>query len=269
LVQLGDLSPHSHKEFIVRCDSNISDKCRKEYSIEYRRYLSVLNKNENIIRCLYCARTVKYTGRSNPNTKYLFDDNYFEYINTPEKAYLLGWIASDGSIGIGSFCVAIHEKDVEILRLFQEFICKDVPIKFFKTPTSKLCSYTISSKKISKDLCRHLGIEPKKKSDVVKFPKLSEELLWHFIRGYFEGDGTINDPFISKKKHPAGGFTSSSPFMLNSLKEICGGYICYNSNNYNSLDLSRKTMMCFLNNIYKTDTILKLTRKYNRYLNWI
>lgn len=269
LDQLGDLSKHSHKKFTVKCDSNISDKCRIQYSIEYRRYLRVLGKNENTIRCIYCSKTVKFTGRGNPNTKYIFDDTYFKYINTPEKAYLLGWIASDGSINRGSVCVAIHERDVEILRLFQQFICKDIPIRFFKTPTSKLCSYTISSTTMSKDICRHLEIKPKKKSDVIKFPKLSKELVWLFIRGYFEGDGTINDPFISKKKYPAGGFTSGSSDMLISLKDICGGYICKNSNNCNSLDISGKKMMKFLSCVYREDKNLILTRKYNRYLNWL
>ncbi len=269
LVQLDNLSVHSHKEFVVRCDSNISDKCRKEYLIEYRRYLKVLSHNDNCIRCVYCSHTLRYSGRNNPNTKYMFDDNYFSNIDTPEKAYLLGWIASDGHISIGAFCVAIHQKDIEILQLFQKFICKDIPIRIFTTPTSKLCSYTISSKQISSDICRHLQIKPRKKSDVVKFPNLPDDLVWHFIRGYFEGDGSVNDPNIAKFKHPKGHITSSSLSMLKSLKDICGGCICYNSNGCNSIDFSNTQMMNFLNNMYKSETNLRLSRKYNRYLSWV
>jgi hypothetical protein len=33
-----------------------------------------------------------------PNRKYFIDENYFEFINSEEKAYWLGWIASDGHL---------------------------------------------------------------------------------------------------------------------------------------------------------------------------
>ena len=265
LDQLGSLSKNSHKEFIVRCDSRISDKCRKEYQIEYRRYLKVLDQNDGNIRCIYCSRTVKFTGRNNPNTKYIFDDNYFSNIDTSEKAYLLGWIASDGSIGIGKFCVAIHEKDIEILDLFQKYICKDVPIRKFTTPTSKLCSYTICSKQISNDLCRHLKIKPRKKSSTVKFPNILDVFKWDFIRGYFEGDGSINNPSKAKRLYPKGSIASNSKYMLKSINKICGIGCISN----NALHMAGKPLMSFLDGIYKNSKDLKLNRKYNNYISWI
>ena len=63
------------------------------------------------------------------------------------------------------------------------------------------CSFKVSSKQISKDLCRHLQINYGKKSYSVRFPKL-EKFNEYFLRGYFEGDGFVRDPTKSKiKRH--------------------------------------------------------------------
>src|ERR1700692_182421 len=154
LDRLINLNIHSHKEFMVKCDFCISTKCSKKYKIEYRRFLKVIKNNNNKVICLFCSRKLKFSGRNNPNTKYKnIDDNYFKNINTIDKAYLLGWIASDGHISERGFVISIHQKDIEILNLFQNLICKNVPIKKFETDTSKMCKYVISSKKISSDLC--------------------------------------------------------------------------------------------------------------------
>jgi len=51
---------------------------------------------------------------------------------------------------------------------------------------------SIHSKKIVEDVCGLLDIVPGKKSRTVKFPvNISDDLKWHFIRGLFDGDGTI------------------------------------------------------------------------------
>lgn len=261
--QLINLNKNSHKEFLVRCSHHSSSKCRVEYLIEYRRLSKLLELNDNKIICLFCSRTNKFSGRNNPNTKYKFDDNYFALIDTPVKAYLLGWIASDGHIGIRGFKIAIHQKDIEILEIFQKHISNQIPIKKIKTKTSLLCSYEVNSKKISNDLCNILNINPGKKSDSICFPKISSNLYFDFIRGYFDGDGSLNDPIISKYKYVKGNIRSNSSQMLLFLKKLCGGNITCNS-----LCFSNKKMFLFLEKIY-CNAEFKLTRKYNRYINWL
>lgn len=267
--QLINLNKHSHKEFIVKCDSKCSKKCREQYNIEFRRYLKVLKENNNKVVCIYCSRTSKFSGRSNPNTKYKsIKDNYFSKIDSPEKAYLLGWIASDGHISKRGFKISIHQKDIEILKIFQKFICREVPIRKFLsqsyTSLSKLCSYEINSKEISKDLCNLLRIKPGKKSDKVNFPQLNPKLQWDFLRGYFEGDGSINDPDIAKRKYPKGNIRSNSKSMLDSIKKVLDGR---GSISEGMISLSNNHMMYLLDNIY-VDNTLKLNRKYERYMKW-
>jgi len=263
LDQLINLNKNSHKEFLIRCESNCSSKCREEYKIEYRRLVKLLKTNNNKIICLFCSRTSKFSGRGNPNTKYSIDDQFFNKIDTPIKAYLLGWIASDGHINIRGFKIAMHQKDIDILEYFQKNICNEIPIKKFKTKTSLLCSYEVNSKQISKDLCLLLNIAPGKKSNTVCFPNIASNFYYDFIRGYFEGDGSVNDPFIAKSKYIKGNIRSNSNNMLNSLKKLCGGSI-----SCNMLCLSNKQMFLFLDKIYN-NADFKLKRKYDRYMNWL
>lgn len=265
LVVLANLSRNSHKIFDVCCDFKTSDKCSNIYSMEYRRFIKVTEENNNKLICLFCSRKNKFSGRNNPNTKYSFDDQFFNTIDSKEKAYLMGWIASDGHIGKRGFKISIHQKDIKILEYFQRIMCPQIPIRFFQNQSSKMCSFEINSQNISNALCEHLKIKPGKKSHLVALPQLNEDYIWHFVRGYFDGDGSLNDKNISKYKYIKGNIRSNSIEMLKSIKKIHndGGSITNNSLHY-----SNKKMLRFLDKIYKDSGELKLERKYKRYIDW-
>lgn len=263
-VLLSETNKYSHKIYTVSCDYHISDKCRKIYSMEFRQYVKLTTNNNGKLPCIFCSRTLKFSNRNNPNTKYKsLNDHFFNKIDTVEKAYLLGWIASDGHIGKRGFKIAIHQKDIKILEFLRDNICKEIPIRKFKTKTSKLCSFEINSQQISKDLCQWLNIKPGKKSDIVSFPKLNNFCL-DFIRGYFDGDGSINDPDNSKYNFPKGNIRSNSPKLLEGIKKYCN----ITSNiTCNMLCLSNNKMINFLDQLYLNNGP-KLERKYKRYLKW-
>jgi hypothetical protein len=94
-------------------------------------------------------------------------------------------------------------------------------------------------------------------------PNLEYNLKWAFVRGYFDGDGSINDIKKSKYGYAKGNIRSNSALMLSKIKEFikCG------SISKNILCLSNKQMMYFLDSIYDNNHY-KLTRKYNRYIEW-
>jgi len=262
--QLINLNKHSHLKFSVRCDYCISNKCRKEYAIEYRRYLKVLRENNDKIICIFCSRKLKFSNRNNPNTKYkTIDDNFFKSIDTEEKAYLLGWVASDGHIGKRGFKISIGQKDIKILKQLKNIICPQVPIRKFTSDKSQMCSFEINSQEISIDLCRILSIKPGKKSNVINFPNIDEKFIWHFIRGYFDGDGSLNDPDKSSYPFVKGNIRSNSDMMLHGIKNFTGA----GSISCNMLCLSNKAFMGFLDSMY-TNANLKLKRKYKRYTKW-
>lgn len=198
-------------------------------------------------------------GRNNPNTKYQLDDNLFKEIKTEDEAYLLGWIASDGSLCKNSISIAIHKKDRLILEKLRNIVCSDIPIK---DKTETIIYFDINSKNIVNDVCKWLNIKPGKKSYIVDFPELeTDDLKWVFLRGFFDGDGFVSS--ISKTHtNPRCGITTTSKKMRDKIKDFCkipcGEYdITLEWNSNNALD--------FLDKLYKNSKY-RLNRKYDLYL---
>lgn len=132
-------------------------------------------------------------------SKYKYQQDIFENINTAEKAYWLGFLAADGCNyqreHNASVILNVHEKDIEHLVKFKQFCHTDAEIKSYigyegfsnQTP---MCKIALNSKKISNDLIDK-GILPNK-SLILQPPKISKEFYKPFILGYFDGDGSIS-----------------------------------------------------------------------------
>lgn len=131
--------------------------------------------------------------------KYSFNKDFFQKVDSEEKSYFLGLLYADGyNYKIGNFVtLALQERDKEILEKFNESIHGNLNIssikKSLKNPNWSDISYLqINSKKVCQDL-ENLGCI-QKKSLILEFPNKSqvpENLIHHFIRGYFDGDGSI------------------------------------------------------------------------------
>ena len=224
--ELGSYSRSSHKRVRAYCELKIAEKCTREQVAEYRFILDVCELNDGKYVCLHCSRRLKYAGRGNPNTKYQFDDNFLENIDTEFKAYLLGWIGSDGTLPEnGEITIAIHKKDCLLLEQLRNGICKTIELKEKKN--TNLLSLTICSSTMSSHAAKWLGLNfekggSRKKDAIVQFPQLSSpELKWHFLRGYFDGDGCITFR-VSKaeNKTPRSSIASTSIEMKKAIKEF-------------------------------------------------
>lgn len=131
-------------------------------------------------------------------SKYQYQQDIFEIINTTEKAYWLGFLAADGCNyqreHNASIIININEKDIEHLNKFKQFCKTDAEIKSYIgyegfSKSTPMCKITLNSKKISNDLIDK-GILPNK-SLILQPPKISKEFYKPFILGYFDGDGSI------------------------------------------------------------------------------
>lgn len=125
--------------------------------------------------------------------------NYFQEIDTPEKAYWLGLIIADGSVGFQkrsnrSPCIALELKaeDKYLLEMFRSAIEGN----FVLTQSRNCFRIAFSSKKMVQDLAR-FGVVPNKSHLDNGLPILPSNLMPHLIRGIFDGDGTV---YISKGK---------------------------------------------------------------------
>ena len=142
-------------------------------------------------------RGYKAKSHSEINRKYPLNEDFFDSINSEEKAYFLGLLYADGcnTPKVGKIMIGLSEKDKEILVTFQSSLGYNRPL-YYKTAKGYENSkpqyvLTISSKKMSLKL-EELGMV-RAKSLVLKFPSwMNHECINSFVRGYFDGDGSIS-----------------------------------------------------------------------------
>jgi len=139
---------------------------------------------------------IKTRNLSESHKLYKVNDNYFKKIDNEEKAYWLGFIYADGYITKPSN-IGIALKDVDDLHLkkFLKCINSDYPINYYVSSGYGECNYAriiINSVEMFNDLLSK-GVKLKK-SLVIEFPDeqiVPKELQLAFIRGYFDGDGSL------------------------------------------------------------------------------
>lgn len=165
----------------------------KKYAISWNKLTNLLKNNDVYIR------TVKDNSK-----KYTCDTNFFKIIDNEEKAYWLGFIYADGCITKNKLTIRLSSLDKEHLDKFKKSINSNHPIHDYKCThgfsklnnfSSNICIY---SEKLVNDLINYGVVY--NKSLILKFPCLEINLIKHFIRGYFDGDGSVSLTKYSKNK---------------------------------------------------------------------
>jgi LAGLIDADG-like domain len=124
-----------------------------------------------------------------PST-YEIDSAYFATIDTPNKAYWLGVLAADGCVYYTQnkwrFQFIIAEKDQSWLLMFRNEVSSNHPVRIlpggFGTPC---CRFVVTNQ----HFCSTLLTLNFKSADILQ--RVAEALHPHFIRGLFDGDGSI------------------------------------------------------------------------------
>lgn len=215
---------------------------------------------------------------------YTCDYHYFDEINTEEKAYWLGFLTADGWINkndksnAGVTGIELQYGDLNHLKKFNKSIGGNYQI----TDRWKICSLSDNKEKKHHLCCIRIfsltmynslvnkGFAKNKSYDF-HIPSLREDLIRHYIRGYFDGDGCFT--FTNKSFHI--NFITASKILsddivsvlkLNNLNVIVNQYV----NDFGTVmyrpDIYRQQdKINFLNWIYK-DCNVYLDRKYKKYL---
>lgn len=138
---------------------------------------------------------------------YDLNENIFKKINSRLTAQFLGLIYSDGTMSKINKIISIRlrEDDADYLEKWRTSFLKTTRPLFYvkprgkfisplnnKTYESKLgtCCLEISSHIIYKDLWS-LGLRPNKSKLNLQMPVIDDKYKFDFIRGLFEGDGSI------------------------------------------------------------------------------
>lgn len=153
---------------------------------------------------------------------YTLNEKFFREWSS-EMAYLLGYTYADGSMDRKKYRIRFASKDKDMLELVARLVESDKPITKNSNKNGSWYEFNIQNKTIYGDL-RSLGIFPNK-SLTMRMPNIPQEYKLDFIRGYFDGDGSIQR---LKRKRPTPGmqvdfatgsrsFASSLTKMLNDL----------------------------------------------------
>lgn len=185
---------------MTRTYKELTEEEKKEI-INY--YYSNKKQNFKQIRSYFniSQRTLpKILNEAGINTKlknrYIIkNEDYFKYIDTEFKAYILGFIYADGFVGThDDFCIALTDKVYDnylILNKFKEELKTDNLVKHDDKGKYGKYIFKFSNKKIVSDLNK-CGVYTCKSLNMKDIPhNIDQSLFRHFIRGYFDGDGCI------------------------------------------------------------------------------
>ena len=127
---------------------------------------------------------------------YSLDERFFDRIDTPDKAYWLGFLTADGIIGDRFVRIHLQLGDAEHLSKFAVSLRSEQPVSFRENTSSNGTSarqamIIINSIKLAQSLHR-LGVTSRKTFIVRPCEEVPETLLADYWRGVFDGDGSIS-----------------------------------------------------------------------------
>jgi hypothetical protein len=146
--------------------------------------------------CIFALkqRGIKPRGRSEARRVYAVDESFFDVINTEEKAYWLGFLTADGTIGDDLVMLALQEGDIPHLYKFTSSLRSNHPIihreQTQKDKVYRFGQVCLTSQRLARALHR-LGVGKKKSFIVRPCEQVPEHLLSHYWRGVFDGDGFV------------------------------------------------------------------------------
>lgn len=211
------------------------------------------------------------------NTRHpLKDDSCLDNIDCEWKAYFLGFFCADGNVSQNIARLGLQESDSYILHQFGDLLFANtyrLSVRPKRKPQhSDMHTLYICNKTFVETL-KKLNIG-ERKSLTLEFPAIPKEFLHHFIRGVFDGDGSI-----SKSTTRINTFMScflGSNSFIESLKAILDSQSISSSiyNHPTCSEIKRLTITSMLQMKYLFDFMYKdatifLSRKHNLFMDMI
>lgn len=135
----------------------------------------------------------------------LAKEDYFDVIDTEEKAYFLGLMFTDGSIVLDKtkkrspqISLSLKVLDINIIQKFREELNIESSIIYDKREGKESAILSFRSKQMAESL-EEYGIIPRKTYLTKHLPKVPDIFLKDFLRGCLDGDGSIYKEKKSKK----------------------------------------------------------------------
>lgn len=221
----------------------------KEIDLIYEEFISGSTMLDLELKYGYSSETLKkyfniYNYKITHKCKLVknLNHDFFKVIDTEEKAYLLGFFAADGTINKNGngMAVLIQKDDVEILDYYKKAFNSQKDYYYYpaKKESHKDRLKIVINSKINKQNLIDLGFPCRKTYNMFSLPdKIMEESLYpHFIRGYFDGDGSIILPTKNSRNTTFKITSTNKEFLL----------FCYNI--FENLGCTNITIETYKNN---------------------
>ena len=276
-ISFSDLHDFSqYKQYIIdnydlKTAKTLSEQigCSKSYIAKIWREAGLKGKNNYVYYCNY---------------------HYFDHIDSENKAYIIGLLASDGTLykrekHLGMWQISLQKSDIQILKDIKQEIEAEHPINIIPSRKENIqdsCVLSINSDQMYNNLIK-IGLMDNKtwqlnlETVMNNIPKI----YWKdFVRGYMDGDGTITSRDIISRSHVSIAIPENSGKQLINILRSIGIQSNFEldkrrekySNNFGKIYCKNTSeKYCLLKWIYSfnTEKTLSLKRKQQKALNII
>ena len=270
--------------------SKSNASCKKKLEVDIEKAIQLIEGGLSLKQTAKLlgvnTKTLRRRGVSNPNvtgnrvSKYKKNFAFFEQITTEEQAYFLGLLYADGSIDKkGNLRLELQINDGYLVEKLRDVISPDAPVfesrrvRYYKGEEKILVTKRFVSKSNEWiPILEKVGMMPNKTYKDLSIPNLNKELIPHFIRGLFDGDGSI---YCTNKQYIV---TFTGNFNLNNEihsylknKELTLNRKVYKKPNQADSVLSisnKESIYRFFKLCYLNATIF-MERKYNKFMSFL
>lgn len=220
---------------------------------------------------------IRYLPFQQKVKKYPVNSHFFK-IWSKDMAYVLGFIAADGNICNTGRAHMIHIAcdDKDVIEKIKYAINYEGPIREKPRPNGKISySLRICDPILFRDL-QNLNVTVRKSLTFTP-PEISDEFSRHFIRGYFDGDGSVTLRKSGDNYNLRVYFYTASLNMANFLQDVVVKILgeTYKANivtklahqktKYYVINLGHKASAILFNYMYE-DAKYYMERKYKKFL---
>lgn len=213
--------------------------------------------------------------------KYSVNDDFFASWSH-DMAYILGFWWADGCIFKKEFHIGQNKKDEYLLKKMAVVMNSSYPLSSCRSNNN--VELWVTSEKIVKDIKKLGGTE--RKSLICEFPKVPRTYLPDFVRGLWDGDGSVYK--IIRRRSYESSFTCGSEKFARSLYGILRAEIpniggCFQKkikrageklfdsvrsvdSIYYSIRFSNNDSVRLRNFLYSTPSTLRMERKYRLFV---
>lgn len=197
--------------------------------------------------------------------KYTVNEQFFNSWSK-ESAWVYGWLITDGHVNKRYIDLTLQKTDSDVLDKIKDITNFSGPkYKRERKETIRIYNRNLV------DSLFNIGFPKENKTFTCGMPDLHDEYMWHFIRGAFEGDGSISTSNL--ELHVS--FCGASVSLLNGINEFLNKNGIKTSlyvQKENLLVIRASGMESALKWLYfmyaDTDAGIRMDRKFNKFVDF-